>query len=116
MKGNGLADHILTTFQTISYSTGHIPCNLNIRPHFFLRVFLIREHRHLQQAALYLEGFNPGSLDSIFGKGTETALAKFQKARDISTETNDLLLAVEAKGIKPGPVFSILGSGISSFL
>ena len=47
MKGNWLADHILTTFQTISYSTGDNPCNLNIRPHFFLRVFLIREHRHL---------------------------------------------------------------------
>lgn len=29
------------------------------------------------------------------------------------TETNDLLLAVEAKGTKSGPVFSILGSGIS---
>ncbi|YCI77707.1 peptidoglycan-binding protein [Bacillus sp. R1-10] len=31
------------------------------------------------QAALYLEGFKPGSLDSIFGKGTESALYKFQK-------------------------------------
>lgn len=35
------------------------------------------------QAALYLEGFNPGSLDSIFGKGTESALSKFQKAKKI---------------------------------
>ncbi|MEW5549970.1 peptidoglycan-binding protein [Peribacillus frigoritolerans] len=38
------------------------------------------------QAALYLEGFNPGSLDSIFGKGTESALYKFQKARGISAD------------------------------
>ncbi|WP_454862220.1 peptidoglycan-binding domain-containing protein [Peribacillus frigoritolerans] len=29
---------------------------------------------------------SPESLDSIFGKGTETALAKFQKARDISVD------------------------------
>jgi hypothetical protein len=27
------------------------------------------------QAPLYTEGHSPGSLDSIFGKGTETALA-----------------------------------------
>lgn len=40
------------------------------------------------QAALYTEGYSPGSLDSIFGKGTETALAKFQKARDISVDRN----------------------------
>ncbi|MES1038937.1 peptidoglycan-binding protein [Peribacillus simplex] len=38
------------------------------------------------QAALYTEGYNPGSLDSDFGKGTETALSKFQKARDISVD------------------------------
>ncbi|MFD4928415.1 peptidoglycan-binding protein [Peribacillus butanolivorans] len=38
------------------------------------------------QAALYLEGFNPGPLDSIFGKGTESALIKFQKAREISAD------------------------------
>lgn len=43
------------------------------------------------QAALYTEGYSPGSLDSIFGKGNETALAKFQKARDIS---------VDRKGVK----------------
>ncbi|MFF2856774.1 peptidoglycan-binding protein [Peribacillus sp. NPDC058002] len=35
------------------------------------------------QAALYLEGYSPGSLDSIFGKGTESALSKFQKAKKI---------------------------------
>jgi peptidoglycan hydrolase-like protein with peptidoglycan-binding domain len=28
------------------------------------------------QAALYTVGYNPGSLDTIFGKGTETALEK----------------------------------------
>ncbi|MGG4200626.1 peptidoglycan-binding domain-containing protein [Peribacillus frigoritolerans] len=38
------------------------------------------------QAALYLEGYNPGSLDSIFGKGTESALSKFQKAKKISAD------------------------------
>ncbi|WP_349730471.1 peptidoglycan-binding domain-containing protein [Peribacillus frigoritolerans] len=38
------------------------------------------------QAALYLEGYSPGSLDSIFGKGTESALYKFQKAKGISTD------------------------------
>ncbi|WP_249596564.1 peptidoglycan-binding protein [Peribacillus frigoritolerans] len=38
------------------------------------------------QAALYLEGFNPGSLDSIFGKGTESALSKFQKAKKITAD------------------------------
>ncbi|MFE3973199.1 MULTISPECIES: peptidoglycan-binding protein [unclassified Peribacillus] len=38
------------------------------------------------QAALYLEGFNPGSLDSIFGKGTDSALYKFQKAQGISAD------------------------------
>jgi N-acetylmuramoyl-L-alanine amidase len=38
------------------------------------------------QAALYLEGFNPGSLDTIFGKGTETALEKFQKAKKITAD------------------------------
>ncbi|USK82903.1 peptidoglycan-binding protein [Peribacillus frigoritolerans] len=38
------------------------------------------------QAALYTEGYNPGSLDSIFGKGTETALEKFQKAKKITAD------------------------------
>lgn len=38
------------------------------------------------QGALFTEGYSPGSLDSIYGKGTETALAKFQKARDISVD------------------------------
>ncbi|WP_072272750.1 peptidoglycan-binding protein [Peribacillus simplex] len=38
------------------------------------------------QAALYLEGYNPGSLDSIFGKGTESALSIFQKVRKISVD------------------------------
>ncbi|PRS26348.1 hypothetical protein C6W19_25090 [Bacillus sp. RJGP41] len=37
------------------------------------------------QAALYTEGYSPVSLDSIFGKGTETALAN-QKARDFSVD------------------------------
>ncbi|MFJ7929593.1 peptidoglycan-binding protein [Peribacillus sp. NPDC096448] len=38
------------------------------------------------QVALYLEGFNPGSLDSIFGKGTESAISKFQKAKRITVD------------------------------
>ncbi|MGE7637612.1 peptidoglycan-binding protein [Peribacillus frigoritolerans] len=38
------------------------------------------------QAALYLEGYNPGSLDSIFGKDTESALSKFQKAKKITAD------------------------------
>ena len=38
------------------------------------------------QAALYLEGFNPDSLDSIFGKGTESALSKYQKAKKITAD------------------------------
>jgi peptidoglycan L-alanyl-D-glutamate endopeptidase CwlK len=38
------------------------------------------------QAALYTEGFNPGSLDSDFGKATESALYKFQKARKITAD------------------------------
>ncbi|MFF2457635.1 peptidoglycan-binding protein [Peribacillus simplex] len=38
------------------------------------------------QAALYTEGYNPGSLDSIFGKGTESALSKFQKAKRITVD------------------------------
>ncbi|MFE4145131.1 peptidoglycan-binding protein [Peribacillus sp. YIM B13472] len=37
------------------------------------------------QGALFTEGYSPESLDSIFGKGTETALAN-QKARDISVD------------------------------
>lgn len=38
------------------------------------------------QAALYLEGFNPGSLDSNFGKDTESALSQFQKANKITAD------------------------------
>ncbi|MGE7766679.1 peptidoglycan-binding protein [Peribacillus sp. NPDC096540] len=38
------------------------------------------------QAALYLEGYNPGSLDSIFGKDTESALSKFQKSKKITAD------------------------------
>lgn len=38
------------------------------------------------QAALYTEGYNPGSLDSIFGKGTESALSKFQKVKMITVD------------------------------
>ncbi|MET3318305.1 UNVERIFIED_ORG: peptidoglycan hydrolase-like protein with peptidoglycan-binding domain [Peribacillus simplex] len=38
------------------------------------------------QAALYLEGFNPGPLDSIFGKGTESGLSKFQNAKKINAD------------------------------
>ncbi|MGE7880170.1 peptidoglycan-binding protein [Peribacillus muralis] len=38
------------------------------------------------QAALYTEGYNPGSLDSILGKGTEAALEKFQKAKKITAD------------------------------
>ncbi|KWW17961.1 hypothetical protein AS888_20840 [Peribacillus simplex] len=38
------------------------------------------------QAALYTEGYNPGSLDSIFGKGTESVLEKFQKAKKITAD------------------------------
>ncbi|MFE4238809.1 peptidoglycan-binding protein [Peribacillus butanolivorans] len=37
-------------------------------------------------AALYAKGFNSGSLDSEFGKNTESALYKFQKARRISAD------------------------------
>ncbi|MEY8189541.1 peptidoglycan-binding protein [Peribacillus simplex] len=40
----------------------------------------------IMQAALYLEGFNPGSLDSIFGKGTESTLSKFQKAKKVTAD------------------------------
>ncbi|MDF1997743.1 peptidoglycan-binding domain-containing protein [Peribacillus frigoritolerans] len=36
------------------------------------------------QAALYLAGHNPGSLDSIFGKGT--ALYKFQKDKKMTAD------------------------------
>ncbi|CAK6472693.1 hypothetical protein BFRIG_01889 [Peribacillus frigoritolerans] len=38
------------------------------------------------QAALYIEGYNPGSLDSIFGIGTESALSEFQKAKKITAD------------------------------
>ncbi|PAL12396.1 peptidoglycan-binding domain-containing protein [Peribacillus simplex] len=38
------------------------------------------------QAALYLEGYNPGSLDSIFGKGTESALYKFEKDKKMTAD------------------------------
>nr|WP_245402777.1 M15 family metallopeptidase [Peribacillus muralis] len=36
------------------------------------------------QAALYMEGFNPGPLDSRFGNKTETALLNYQKASKIT--------------------------------
>ncbi|MFD9626963.1 peptidoglycan-binding protein [Peribacillus muralis] len=38
------------------------------------------------QAALYTEGYKPGLLDSIFGKDTETALEKYQKAKKITAD------------------------------
>ncbi|MEB2631336.1 peptidoglycan-binding protein [Peribacillus frigoritolerans] len=38
------------------------------------------------QAALYMEGFNPGTLDGVFGGKTEAALFKFQKASKISAD------------------------------
>ncbi|MEW5593536.1 peptidoglycan-binding domain-containing protein [Peribacillus frigoritolerans] len=38
------------------------------------------------QAALYLAGHNPRSLDSIFGKGTESALYKFQKDKKMTAD------------------------------
>ncbi|MFE4353073.1 PGRP and LysM peptidoglycan-binding domain-containing protein [Peribacillus butanolivorans] len=38
------------------------------------------------QAALYTEGYNPESIDSIFGKGTESTLNKFQKAKKITAD------------------------------
>ncbi|MDV7767547.1 peptidoglycan-binding protein, partial [Peribacillus sp. CSMR9] len=38
------------------------------------------------QAALYAKGFSPGKLDSNFGKGTESALSKFQKAKRITAD------------------------------
>ncbi|MGE7185303.1 peptidoglycan-binding domain-containing protein [Peribacillus sp. NPDC006672] len=38
------------------------------------------------QAALYTEGYYPGSLDSNFGKATEIALEKFQEAKKITTD------------------------------
>ncbi|CAH0284243.1 Peptidoglycan L-alanyl-D-glutamate endopeptidase CwlK [Peribacillus simplex] len=38
------------------------------------------------QAALYMEGFNPGHLDGEFGEKTEAALFKYQKASRISAD------------------------------
>ena len=38
------------------------------------------------QAALYMEGFNPGTLDGEFGEKTEAALFKYQKASKISAD------------------------------
>ncbi|WP_376708015.1 M15 family metallopeptidase [Peribacillus frigoritolerans] len=38
------------------------------------------------QAALYMEGFDPGPLDAIFGENTEAALYKYQKASKISAD------------------------------
>ncbi|MBX9955082.1 peptidoglycan-binding protein [Peribacillus simplex] len=38
------------------------------------------------QAALYLDGFTPGSLNSDFGTATESALSKFQKAKKITAD------------------------------
>ncbi|MEC0275117.1 peptidoglycan-binding protein [Peribacillus frigoritolerans] len=58
------------------------------------------------QAALYLEGFNPGSLDSIFGKGTESALYKFQKDKKMALRrraklpSRNCLLHNKKRGIK----------------
>ncbi|MFS0765621.1 peptidoglycan-binding protein [Peribacillus phoenicis] len=50
------------------------------------------------QAALYMKGYNPGPLDGEFGKNTETALFKYQRASRISADKlagketwNDLL-------------------------
>ncbi|WP_413023086.1 peptidoglycan-binding domain-containing protein [Peribacillus frigoritolerans] len=90
MKGNWLTDHILTTFQTISYSTGH---NVDSIPGPKTRAAIVTVKKGAKgnltwilQGALFTEGYSPGSLDSIFGKGTETALANFQKARDISVD------------------------------
>ncbi|MFC8561430.1 peptidoglycan-binding domain-containing protein [Peribacillus frigoritolerans] len=114
-----LADHILTTFQTISYSTGD---NVGSIPgpktkSALIKAFLIELNKQynkklvvdgkwgpktraaivtvkkgakgkltwILQGALFTEGYSPESLDSIFGKGTETALAN-QKARDISVD------------------------------
>ncbi|CAH0165180.1 Peptidoglycan L-alanyl-D-glutamate endopeptidase CwlK [Peribacillus frigoritolerans] len=38
------------------------------------------------QAALYMEGFDPGPLDAIFGENTEMALYKYQKAKKITAD------------------------------
>ncbi|WP_253513318.1 peptidoglycan-binding protein [Peribacillus frigoritolerans] len=38
------------------------------------------------QAALYMKGFNPGTLDGEFGEKTEAALSKYQKASRISAD------------------------------
>lgn len=38
------------------------------------------------QAALYMKGYNPGPLDGEFGKNTETALFKYQKACKVSAD------------------------------
>lgn len=38
------------------------------------------------QAALYMEGFNPGPLDGVFGEKTGAALFKYQKASKISAD------------------------------
>ena len=38
------------------------------------------------QAALYLEGFNPGPLDGEFGEKTEAALFKYQKAKKMTAD------------------------------
>ncbi|WVN10008.1 peptidoglycan-binding protein [Peribacillus frigoritolerans] len=38
------------------------------------------------QAALYMKGFNPGTLDGEFGEKTEAALYKYQKASRISAD------------------------------
>ncbi|MGG4266080.1 peptidoglycan-binding protein [Peribacillus simplex] len=40
----------------------------------------------IMQAALYMEGYNPGPLDAIFGGNTETALYKYQKANKITAD------------------------------
>ncbi|MDM5452212.1 peptidoglycan-binding protein [Peribacillus simplex] len=38
------------------------------------------------QAALYMEGFDPGPLDAIFGENTEMALYKYQKAKNMTAD------------------------------
>ncbi|MBR8645336.1 hypothetical protein KEH51_17405 [[Brevibacterium] frigoritolerans] len=54
---------------------------LKLRLQLSLSKKVQRDLTWILQAALYLEGYNPGSLDSIFGKGTESALSKFRKLK-----------------------------------
>lgn len=41
---------------------------------------------YLLQAALYCRGYNPNGVDGIFGKGTEEAVRKFQRASGLSAD------------------------------